>query len=361
MYLLQWLKQHKPEFEFSVLSLKSGKLDEQFVKLCVHFYNYETLTSPDEYSYFQRFLIKLGVKKINNKATLLFQRLSTSGFEVVYSNTVKSIPFGAKIKRLSPNIKHIVHLHELNVIIKQLLPDFKDYLKDLDHIIVPSVLVKDRLIKDWDVTENVISQVYECTEIITENSQPDIKFNDEVFHVGASGTVHWRKGYDIFIQVARYFKTHYPDIKIQFTWVGKLYELERLIIEEDLRKLELSDMVNFVGEVDNTASIFSSFDVFLMTSREDPFPLVCIEIGMLGKPIVSFEQATGTNEILAKGGGFVVPYLDIDAMAEKVMYYIDFPEKLKEHGHVNTVEFSKFMAESICPQLVSIVEKQIHR
>ena len=357
LYFLRWLHLHKPGVEVSVLTLKEGGLNQDFVDGCTNFYNYEVLIKPDKLTLLQRLLVKLRLKKVQNKVDLLFQKLRDEKFDVVYSNTIKSISFGAKIKSYSPKIKHIAHIHELNVIISQLLPNISDYINEIDHIIVPSDLVKQNLIAYWDVPEKQISRVYECAEINV--SSIETKKEDAMFHIGGSGTVHWRKGCDMFIQVARYIKTNYPDKKVCFTWVGKLFKYEQFMIEEDLRKLNLNEVVTFVGEVDNPATIYNTFDVFLMTSREDPFPLVCIEVGMLGKPIISFEKATGTNEIITKGGGFIVPYLDIEAMAKKVIYYIENPEKLLEHGKINAVEFSKFTPGDVCPQLFSIIKNQI--
>src|SRR5690606_10497838 len=124
-----------------------------------------------------------------------------------------------------------------------------------------------------------------------------------------SGLVDWRKGYDVFIQVARYIKKQRPELDIQFTWVGSISKTNRIIIEEDLLKLGLKETVSFVEELSNPYNVYNSFDVFLMCSREDPFPLVCIEMGMLLKPIICFEKATGTAEIISKGGGEIVAYL----------------------------------------------------
>ena len=81
---------------------------------------------------------------------------------------------------------------------------------------------------------------------------------------------------------------------------------------------------------------------------------------MLGKPIISFEQATGTNEIIAKGGGYIVPYLNIEAMSKKVIHYIENPEIRIEHGKKNAVEFSRFTPENICPELFSVLKNQLH-
>jgi glycosyltransferase involved in cell wall biosynthesis len=102
---------------------------------------------------------------------------------------------------------------------------------------------------------------------------------------------------------------------------------------------------------------FQNFDMLLLTSREDPFPLVCIEVGMMGKPILSFEKATGTNEILKDARGFIVPFGDVDEMANKViLYYLD--RKLRfEHGQLNKEIFSQFIPENWCPKLFEVVEK----
>lgn len=119
----------------------------------------------------------------------------------------------------------------------------------------------------------------------------------------------------------------------------------------------MADTVSFIGEVENPAVHYSDFDVFVMTSREDPFPLVCIEVGMMGKPIVSFKKAVGTNEVLEKAGGFIVPYLDIEAMADKVMQYYKNPDLKKEHGAMNKTAFNQFTPELICPSLFSVIQK----
>ena len=126
----------------------------------------------------------------------------------------------------------------------------------------------------------------------------------------------------------------------------------------DIEKLGLQNTVRFIGEVDNPSSYYNDFDVFAMTSREDPFPLVCIEVGMLGKPIVSFDKAVGTNEVISEAGGFIVPYLDIETMAEKIMNYYNNPELVKSHGELNEKAFSQFTPELICPQLFDIITSQ---
>ena len=63
-----------------------------------------------------------------------------------------------------------------------------------------------------------------------------------------------------------------------------------------------------------------------------PFPLVCIEAGYLGKPIICFDNAGGIPEMLAEGGGKVVDYLDNEAMADAVIEYYSDRDMLAKDG-----------------------------
>ena len=183
--------------------------------------------------------------------------------------------------------------------------------------------------------------------------------NKKQFIIGASGTTRWRKGDDLFLQVARYLTTKYPAINCRFIWVGKILPERAAMIQGDIEKLGLTDKVTFVGEQANPHTFYQDFDVFLITSREDPFPLVCIEVGMLGKPIICFQGATGTEEVLKNGGGFIVPYLDTEAMAEKVKYYYNHPEKNEVDGALNKEQFSVFTPEIICPKILKVIENNL--
>ena len=351
LHLLRWLKNVYPELKADVLTLKGGGLTMAFKDSCDAFYDYSSKQS--ESSLVQKLLYKLKLLKPIDRKKRLLNTLSDSRYDMIYANTVVSLPVAQAILKRSGNTKLLAHLHELPAVIMQLLPDLDVYLKDVDQVIVPSRLVLTQLSEHWSIDESLVEVVYACSdvEVVSANKKPS-----SVFTVGASGTVHWRKGQDIFVQLSRYITKHYPDMDLCFVWVGHIPKKERVILMEDIRKLGLQEKVKFVGEVENPTPYYEGFDVFVMTSREDPFPLVCIEVGLLGKPIVSFDQATGTNEILRQNGGFIVPYMDIEAMAEKIVSYYHDSELKELHGAYNKQTFSQFTPELICPQLFEVIQ-----
>jgi glycosyltransferase involved in cell wall biosynthesis len=356
LHFLKWLQTNNPMIQTDLLALDGGSLDFEFRNIVTNYYDCRQIIQP-QISLFKRIFVKLKLfRDISRRRELFISQLANNQYDVIYANTIVSLPFASDLANQSINSKLVVHVHEMNAVIRLLLPQFEEYIKDVSKFITPAQTVKDNLINNWHVGADRIEVVYECATISKKEIENK---NDNLFTIGASGTVHWRKGYDVFIQLARYLCKLKPKNNFKFIWVGKISNVERIIIEEDLLKLGLEEKVFFVGELEEPNERYVDFDVFLMTSREDPFPLVCLELGLLGKPIISFDKATGINEVLEDAGGFIVPYLDIEAMSEKVLEYHENSVLLKEHGYLNRELFAKFTPKEICPQYFRVIQKYL--
>ena len=62
------------------------------------------------------------------------------------------------------------------------------------------------------------------------------------------------------------------------------------------------------------------------------FGLSEAEAAALGKPLVAFEEAGGIREFIERDCGCLVPYLDIQKMAEKILELFDSPFLLEQQG-----------------------------
>jgi glycosyltransferase involved in cell wall biosynthesis len=352
LLLLKWFKKEEKQFQSDVVFLGGGDLKQDF-KLVTD--NSFDLTDLHKKSFAQKvysFVLKKITKKDTRKEAFI-KKVASQNYDVIYANSIASVTFAVHLKKASANNpKIIAHIHELNTVIKEYLPNFNEYIPHIDHFISVSNLVKQNLETNWNVNTNQNTLVYEFSDkLVSKEELPLKNQTNKVFEVGASGLVHWRKGDDLFIQVANYIKAYHPEIKMKFTWVGQLSDSQKTIIDADLEKANLKETVSFVGEQKHPEDYFKNFDVFLMTSREDPFPLVCIEVGRMGIPIMCFENATGTAEIIQNKGGFVVPYLDCVAMAEKLIHYYSNENLRVEHGNYNKNSFSNFISNDLAPKI----------
>jgi glycosyltransferase involved in cell wall biosynthesis len=350
---MEWLNEHhKEQYDVGILHLKGGELEERFNSVATHIHKVENKYSR---SLIFRAANKLSRGKLAQGEMKTINKISKLNYNIIYANTVVALPLAVQIKKQSQNkVKLIAHVHEMQASLKYYIPNHKPILKYIDKIIVGSLAVKKSILQTWGLNQNKIILVYEYSKI-NSNKLIQPKENNE-FIVGAAGNISWRKGHHIFIQVARYIKENYPNLKIKFIWVGKVNKNELLIIKEELIKLGLEN-VKFIGQQSNFHDYFNKFDLFLMTSREDPFPLVCIDVGLLGKPIICFDKATGTQEMLVNGGGKIVPYLNIERMAEEVINYYDDRKELQKDSKIVKTAFSDLNPDKQCPKIYDIINQ----
>jgi glycosyltransferase involved in cell wall biosynthesis len=138
------------------------------------------------------------------------------------------------------------------------------------------------------------------------------------------GTVDRRKGADLFVEVARrVLEDAHGDEETCFVWVGagrdNQYDSTAFWTRfEQNRVPSLKHRVRFIGERESAEPYFMAADLFLMTSRADPFPCVVHEAMSCGLAVIGFENATGSPEALGPHGLFV-PYEDVDAMAARAI------------------------------------------
>ncbi|RKS13348.1 glycosyltransferase involved in cell wall biosynthesis [Flavobacterium sp. 120] len=353
LLFLKWLKKENKNIEIDVLFLEGGDLLDEFKQVANVCYNYSDILIRKSFGNRLYFYLLRKTNKTNTRKNRYIKKIASQQYDIIYANTIASVSIATLLKKNCSNQpKLVAHIHELNTTIKAYLPNFKEHIPHIDLFISVSNMVMQHLNLDWGIDPLKNYLVYEFSGKVARKQEE----NEKVFEVGASGMVSSRKGDDLFIQVANYIKIRYPEIKIKFTWVGQIYNRQRNLIEADIEKANLKETVFFVGEQSDPENYFKNFDIFLMTSREDPFPLVCIEVGKMGIPIICFEKATGTAEILVNGGGFIVPYLDVVVMAEKIiMYYNDVDLRLRD-GEMNKVNFSRFTAEIMGAELYTILE-----
>lgn len=150
--------------------------------------------------------------------------------------------------------------------------------------------------------------------------------------VGALGSRTWRKGADWFIQVAVEVTRRHPSRATQFLWLGSEPDWEHgRRIEDDLRRAGIADRVHLLPDDPRPAAFQSLMDVFALTSREDPFPRVALEAAALGLPIAAFDSG-GVGELLAHAGVGVLPYGDVEAMADRIDGWLEAPEVARRVG-----------------------------
>lgn len=246
---------------------------------------------------------------------------------LILSNTIVN---GDIIELFEPHHIPVVNwVHELENVI-QLFNKEKVSEKSLNyasHIIAASKAVKENLVLNHNIPAEKITVFF---EMVMGRSGLQHSGNSSEFIVGGCGTLIYRKGFDLFLQLANILVNKKEMKNIHFLWIGgdkTSYAYKEFT--RDLELLNLESYVTITGETNDPFEYYNRMDIFLMTSREDPFPLVNIEAAQCGLPIICFEKSGGSPEFVTEDVGFVVSYLDVEAMAEKIIELKNSNERYK--------------------------------
>ena len=166
------------------------------------------------------------------------------------------------------------------------------------------------------------------------------------------GGAYWRKGDDLFMLLANQICNLYSDI--HFYWLGNMSIERERVNRYDIKKMGIADNVHFIAETEFPNDFFPDMDVFVLTSREDSFPLSAIEAGLTALPIVCFENATGISEYI-EGQDLTVPYLDLHAMSTKIITLYHDVELCKRLGEINKLKFSSCLPKTIAKETLEIL------
>ena len=132
-----------------------------------------------------------------------------------------------------------------------------------------------------------------------------------------AGYADLRKGFDLFLQTWRALQRH--GTPVQFWWIGDVDPGVRAYLGPEIAAAEASGTFRLAGWQDNVAAWFSAADLFVLPSREDPFPSVVLEALATGLQAVAFEESGGIPGLLQRlNAGTAVPMGDAAALAEAV-------------------------------------------
>lgn len=71
-------------------------------------------------------------------------------------------------------------------------------------------------------------------------------------------------------------------------------------LEQQARRLDLTNQVRFLGRRDDVSRVLAGADIFVLSSRTEGMPAVLIEAGMAGLPSVAFDVG-GVAEVIEHG------------------------------------------------------------
>ena len=264
-------------------------------------------------------------------------------YGLIYANTGT---LGALLAAMRPFSAPVIsHVYELAFWIERRTGKevFDRQAANSDRILACSHAVADFLKGRMAVPAAKIEVIHACASIeraqkaAEQHSRAEVRrelgIPQDAFVVEACGTFDWRKGAELFVPICVALRRKLAGRDFRVIWIGD--HGEQIIKDQFLHELDCADLtgqVELVSPKQDLPRWMLAADCFALTSREDPFPMVMLEAGALGIPVVGFERSGGVVEYIADGTGIVVPFLDIEAFADALAFLAKNPAVAEKMG-----------------------------
>ncbi len=233
------------------------------------------------------------------------------------------------------NVNVISLIHELETLISEYSLDehAKKISENASKVIFASKFVQDSFERVSGSIRNKaiikpqgIYQTLECTDDASGKLKRKLGLKPDAKVVVNSGYADLRKGFDLFIQIAR--EAVRRDSNYHFVWLGNVEPSLNNWILKDIQNTQLEKHIHIVPFTSEISLYLEGANVFAMTSREDPFPSVVLESLALGTPVVGFEGGGGFVDALNRSHfGTVVSMADCSAFVDAIEYQIENDNK----------------------------------
>ncbi|MEO6231962.1 MAG: glycosyltransferase family 4 protein [Ferruginibacter sp.] len=328
LLLLQIIREFKKQttIPFEILIVRAGELTTDF-KALGKTYSWNKIKKIESGS--------MLVKPVNALLMLLqflyhrYILFSVRRTSTVFLNTISNGEIHQKLLYLK--CRFICYVHEMEVSIK--IATSKETLfttiNNTQLFIACAQAVKNNLVSNHHVLPEKIQVLYAPVNDVCRDKNKYTTFitifknnnniSDDTIVIGVAANNEWRKGVDLFFPLICVYYNLFPDSKVCFVWKGfRATNPSSFFDAFDYQKIACNKNIILLPHGDDGIETIACFDIHLLISREDPYPLAILEAASFGIPTVCFSDAGGAQEFIENDCGYCTPYGDLIKMAEKL-------------------------------------------
>jgi glycosyltransferase involved in cell wall biosynthesis len=174
--------------------------------------------------------------------------------------------------------------------------------------------------------------------------------------VVAAGRLTRQKGFDRLLPAWRELAQRYPDWKLEIFGDGR----ERESLQSQIDELGIGASVRLAGFTSQLDDELARASLYVMTSREEGFPMVLIEAMGVGLPAVSVDCDTGPRDIITDGvDGYVVPEEDQPALVAAMSELMSDRDKRRSFGAAARAVVERYDAAAIAERWETVLAELV--
>ena len=245
--------------------------------------------------------------------------LKTSPPDILFTNLNKTNSIALIAKRFTRNTKVVVSVVTNPDRYRNKKFVMKFYL-EADLIITVSKGIRNILIKEYKIPENMIRVIFTGVDIKRIGNKSSSSVSASVFNQGSKiilyvGRLHKVKGIPVLLKAFGLVNSAFP---CSLILIGDGPEYNNLCKLVD--QLGLKERVHFLGVKVNPYKYIVKADIVALSSFSEGFPTVLLEAMSCGTPVISTRAKFGPEEIIRHGvNGLLVDVGDYKELSNNIL------------------------------------------
>jgi glycosyltransferase involved in cell wall biosynthesis len=168
--------------------------------------------------------------------------------------------------------------------------------------------------------------------------------------VGSLGRLAPQKGYDVLVRAL----AELPDVNAVIVGDGE----ERKRLHALATELGVSERLHILGWESDPRNYLTSFDLFVLPSRYEGFPLSIVEAMQAGLPVVASDVGSVAEALDGERAGLLVAPDDVGALVRAIAGLLADEERRARLGaHAREVALARYTSRAMADGFMRLYER----
>lgn len=142
--------------------------------------------------------------------------------------------------------------------------------------------------------------------------------------------VMYSKGIREYLEACEIVKSKYPQVRCML--LGACEGIQDSLSQQDLDTYINKGIIEHFGETDTVADYYKQCSVYVLPSYREGTPRTVLEAMSMGRAIITTDAPGCRETVIVGKTGFLVPIQNGQAVAEKMIEFIEHPELVEQMG-----------------------------
>ncbi len=145
--------------------------------------------------------------------------------------------------------------------------------------------------------------------------------------------VMYSKGIREYLEACRMVKEKHPEVRCML--LGACEGIQDSISPEALKEYTDKGIIEHFGETDRVADYYKQCSVYVLPSYREGTPRTVLEAMSMGRAIITTDAPGCRGTVIDGQTGYLTPVKNAEAVAEKMIEFIEHPEKILKMGQMS--------------------------